>query len=255
MPVRAESYDDVPKPVFTQTRDIAVQVHAYLRKLIVDDVLSAGRTLNQANLAAHLGVSRIPMREAFRMLQQEGLIDVELNQRATIRAFSPSELDSLYGTRIALEALAVRMTAGHVDDDGVAAGERMLDGMRAALADGDVDAWIEHHRAFHQLVTSEASDPITQIMHSLAERTERYVRFVQHMHPGLQKEVEQEHRAILLASHEGDAALAGALMAEHLSHTARHVVDDLGWKRPNGAIYHSYVMATGRKRPRRRFAD
>src|SRR5439155_1193638 len=70
-----------------------------------------GSALLQAEMARRLGVSRTPMREAFRLLQEEGLIDAKPDQRARVRAVDPEDLDGVYGARIMLESLAVTATA------------------------------------------------------------------------------------------------------------------------------------------------
>ncbi|NWL10394.1 GntR family transcriptional regulator [Paenarthrobacter ureafaciens] len=238
MSVRAETaYEDLVVPKFTKTRDLSVQVHAFLRHLIIDEVLKPGSTLNQANLARKLAVSRIPMREAFRMLQQEGLIDVQKDQRATIRSLSASELDNLYGTRIVLESLAVRVTAGRLTDAEVQQGRRLLEEMNEALTRADVDTWVEAHRLFHATCTARAEDPLSQLIQSLSERTERYVRFAQAAHPDAFSMAQAEHEAILDALISGEREKAGELMGEHLSHTASRVLPDLD-ENSEGTTFH-----------------
>ncbi len=73
--------------------------------MILDGMFSPGSMLSQVKLAESLGVSRIPLREALRMLQREGLVEAEHNQRARVPSFEPSVVDSLDVTR---------NTSGHV---------------------------------------------------------------------------------------------------------------------------------------------
>ncbi|MBF4571851.1 GntR family transcriptional regulator [Herbiconiux sp. VKM Ac-1786] len=247
MPVRTdEGYEKLSIPTFTKTRDTSDQIHAYLRHLIIDEVLPAGSELNQAELARRMGVSRIPMREAFRMLQQEGLIDVQLNQRAVIRELDAHEVDDLYGTRIALESLGVRITSGHLTEAEDASASTLLQLMRDSVASGDMAAWVAAHRRFHSVCTIRAGEPLARLILSYSERTERYLRFAQLAHPGAFGSAELEHQAILDALRSGDAARGGALMAEHLSHTARIVLADLGSTDEAGStITEALAMSTG----------
>ncbi len=78
----------------------AAALHRRLRKLILDGSYPPGTLLSQVEVAEALGVSRTPLREALRMLQEEGLIEAERNQRARIPSFDPQVLDALYASRI-----------------------------------------------------------------------------------------------------------------------------------------------------------
>src|SRR5437868_5286132 len=83
-------------------RRLSVDVHEQLRDLIVQGELAPGIVLSQAELARQFGVSRGPVREAFRRLQEQGLITAEPDQRPRVTGFDPVGLDSLYGARITL---------------------------------------------------------------------------------------------------------------------------------------------------------
>src|ERR1700712_2838608 len=117
MTVELSFVDDLPAPVILDARRVSLDGHQHLRRLIIDNVLPAGTVLLQAQLARTFGVSRTPMREAFRMLQAEGLIDAETTPRARVRDLDPQELDQLYSVRIALESLGTRITAGRLTAD------------------------------------------------------------------------------------------------------------------------------------------
>src|ERR1700745_1309753 len=85
-------------------------VHAPLRAAILRGELPAGQTTSQVSLARDLDVGRTPLREALRMLQREGLVVSEPNRRVRIAALSATDAEELYVMRIALEAVAVRIT-------------------------------------------------------------------------------------------------------------------------------------------------
>src|SRR5580700_8405381 len=93
-----------------QTWENAEAVHDELRAAILRNELPAGMILNQVHVAERLGVSRTPLREAFRMLQREGLIEGESNKRMRVAGFSLDGLEDLYAMRILLEGLAIRLT-------------------------------------------------------------------------------------------------------------------------------------------------
>jgi DNA-binding GntR family transcriptional regulator len=85
-------------------------VHDRLRTAILRGEFDPTVPLSQVKLAARLGVSRTPLREALRMLQREGLIDSEPNRRVRVAELSLADLEQLYAARVLIEALAVRMT-------------------------------------------------------------------------------------------------------------------------------------------------
>lgn len=228
MPVRVDAaLDDLVIPTIDNPREISSQLHVHLRRLINDGAIAPGTELNQADLARRFNVSRIPMREAFRMLQQEGLIDVQLNQRAVVRALDAVEVDQLYGVRISLEALGARITAGRLTDTEVAEARGCLRRMAKTKRATDMTEWVTAHRRFHTLCTARAGAPLARIILSYSERTERYVRFGQQAHADAFAVAEAEHEQILAALVAGESETAGALMARHLAHTATTVLTDL----------------------------
>ena len=109
---------------------LALTVHQELRQLILDGSVEPGTTLNQAELARDFGVSRTPMREAFRMLQEEGLIQAEPDRRAVVVGLDLADLDAMYGARLMLEALAVSRTVPVISPEELEALEDALTRMR-----------------------------------------------------------------------------------------------------------------------------
>jgi biotin operon repressor len=101
---------DVEPLEITDRRQSRLAVHARLRQLILDGTLPPGTILSQVQLSRALGVSRTPLREALRMLQEEGLIDAEPNRRPRIKGFDSSDLESVYSIRILLETFAAELT-------------------------------------------------------------------------------------------------------------------------------------------------
>src|SRR5438552_10591668 len=91
-------------------RIVIAQVHAYLRRRILDGTILPGTTLSQVQLAQQLGVSRTPLREALRLLQEERLVVAEHNRRVRVAGINLGELEALYASRIMLEPLALALS-------------------------------------------------------------------------------------------------------------------------------------------------
>ena len=207
-------------------RRIGVEVHAHLRELIISGVLTPGTPLKQAELARAFAVSRAPLREAFRMLQEEGLVSAEPNQRSRVLGFDPEELEQLYAARIVLESLGVRLTAGKLtaeENRDAAAALREMD--RAHRAE-DMVSWSTAHHRFHRVLAVRCGARVLRTIASYAEQSDRYVRAYQSRHRDHFPQRHREHAAILAAVQDGDRNTAGRLMAEHLAGTAFRVLGD-----------------------------
>lgn len=208
-------------------RRLALDVHGRLRAMILSGELPPGSVLLQAEMARKLGVSRTPMREAFRLLQEEGLIDARPDQRARVRAVDPEDLDAVYGARIMLETLAVSMTAKSLTDDEV---QRMSDALKRMneLAGGDrPDEWQAAHRDFHRIATRAVGPQLQRMLASLGEHSERYVRLAQLGAPGSWGRAHTDHEALLEALRLGDPTEAARSIARHLARTALSVLADV----------------------------
>src|SRR5712691_12463113 len=142
---------DIRKVHLPKAREAIPHVHTYLRECILDGTLTPGTKLSQVTLSEQLGISRTPLREVLRMLQEEGLVEIEPNQRTRVAGVDPQELDDIYASRILLETLALSMTIGHFGAKARAEAKRMLTAMRRAAKTGDFDAWFAAHTDYHRV--------------------------------------------------------------------------------------------------------
>lgn len=203
-----------------------------LRSLILDGVFPPGAMLSQVKLAESLGVSRIPLREALRMLQQEGLVEAEHNQRARVPSFEPATVDALYASRIPLEALAIRLTVPRIAQADAHALTHALTELDEAAAHKDLDAWEEPHRRFHRLLVTHAEVSIRQRIAGYADQCEYYrrlyYRLVSMQQPTRPADViAAEHRSIANACLQGQADRAAYLLTRHYARTALTVLGQM----------------------------
>src|SRR5437868_2704665 len=139
---------DIRKVDLPEARQAIPALHAYLRECVLDGTLTPGTKLSQVALADQLGVSRTPLREVLRMLQEEGLVEIEPNQRTRVAGLDPQELDEVYASRILLETLALSMTLEGFTTGDQRQAKRMLTAMRKAARTGDFAAWFDSHAQF-----------------------------------------------------------------------------------------------------------
>ncbi len=200
-------------------------VHARLRTLILDGVFPPGSMLSQVKLAEMLGVGRLPLREALRMLQEEGLVEAEHNQRARIPIFDPQVLDALYATRLPLEAVGISLTVMQLQHRDLEVLEQTLDSMDEAGEHNDGIAMVDLHRKYHRLLVQHAGTQLCSTIAGYADRSEYYRRMgfrqIYESDPiKLRETAGTEHRAIFEAYRERNADEAARRLVLHLARTA-----------------------------------
>jgi DNA-binding GntR family transcriptional regulator len=221
-------------------------LQAHLRQLILEGQLAPGSVISQVELASALGVSRTPLREAMRMLQEEGLIEAEPNRRARVTRFDPRELDVVYGCRIMLETLAVVLSANVVDDTVMEALEVQLAAMReVAAAGGATLDWQRQHRAFHALLVGGAPDQLVRTIGAYGDRAERYWLMLTRAEPAVHSMRDAEHAAILEAFRERDGAEAARRLARHLARTALMLLAQLAPEHEPTAVRTALQLTSG----------
>jgi DNA-binding GntR family transcriptional regulator len=215
-------------------RDAVTHAHTRLRGLIVRGAIAPGSELSQVELARRVGVSTTPLREALRRLEAEGLIDTRHNRRPRVRPFQIEELDSIYGARILLECLALRLTVPTMTD-------AQLEGLRetvVTMADanrggGATPAWEDAHLAFHQRLVAGAAPALLAEIDNLMARGDRYIRLgIRGDTPSVLATVDAEHAAIEEACRRRDALAAASLLGAHLAHSARTIGSYIAPGRP-----------------------
>jgi DNA-binding GntR family transcriptional regulator len=220
-------------------------LHTYLRESILDGRLKPGTKLSQVALAEQLGVSRTPLREVLRRLQQEGLVEIQPNQRTRVAAFDAAELDVQHALRILGETLALSMTVTTFSRDQYAEGTRLLGAMRDARAAADADAWFAEHAAFHRLVTGGAPESLRRQLQAMADRTMQQRTAAWHDMPTpMQEELDRQHTGILEAVWRGQESAAIARLARHLAGSATRALAAQSAGYQATAIAHAERLAT-----------
>lgn len=195
------------QPLYTSKTEL---VTGMLRELIVTGELDAGTPLRQRDLAARLGVSATPVREALRRLESEGLVHNDLHRGATVAESALGATEENYLIRAALESLAAQLAAERVTEPQLAEIERINDRI-GALADED-SGYAELNRDFHFAIYQAAGSPVlVSIMRMLWEAMPEGPKVVRSHH-----ESALEHRRIIEALRCGDGMRAGELTRGHI---------------------------------------
>jgi DNA-binding GntR family transcriptional regulator len=137
------------------------QIKDLLLQRIASGELKPGERLVETRIAAELGTSQAPVREALRDLELLRLVESQPFKGARVRAFGNEELVEVYPVRAVLEELAAKEATKRLAGD-VSLLEAEVDAMRAAARRGDVNALVGHDIAFHRLVVQAAGNPILE---------------------------------------------------------------------------------------------
>lgn len=199
-------------------------VAAVLREAISNGLLRANQPLPQDEIAQQLRVSHIPVREALRQLQSEGLVTYQANRGAQVSALNPDEIREIYEIRAILETAAIRRAVPLLTDSELEHAGQILDAAEAAT---DGAAWGSHDVDFHQLIYALDGRPrLQELIEGLLRRVDRYW-----LTYGLmlthRAEFEREHRALLAALAARDADGAATLLGKHLAGAAELLVTEM----------------------------
>lgn len=192
---------------------IATRISRTLAERIVSGAIAPGERLRQDHLADEFGASHVPVREAFRRLEAQGLVVSEPRRGVRVAGFSLAEVNEVAQMRAALEVLALRHAAPHLTTAILDAAEEAT---RAGDKASDVQAWEEANRAFHRLILTPCAMP--RLLKSVDDLQMASSRF---LFSGWRAEWEaptdRDHRAILDALRAGQLETAAAVLSRHVS--------------------------------------
>ncbi|MDI4663476.1 GntR family transcriptional regulator [Xanthobacter autotrophicus] len=191
---------------------IATRIARILAERIITGALAAGEKLRQDHIAEEFGASHVPVREAFRRLEAQGLAVSTPRRGVRVTAFDRAEIREVVEMRGALEALALRHAAPHLTAAALKDADEAAD--RADRCT-DTRAWEEANRHFHRLILSPCGMPrLLATIDDLHAASARYLFATSA--PAFVPRVDREHRAILAALRKGDTETAVATLARHV---------------------------------------
>lgn len=189
-----------------------------LRRSILTRRRVPGERLVEDKLSTELGVSRVPIREALRVLAHEGLVEVQPRRGASVANVSPEVARDLVEVRATLEGLNARLAARHHEADIVAQLTAVLEQGNDAARARNVDDLVRLNGEFHDKLAEAGRNTILwDIMRTLRERTSLVFAIATERRAELDWD---EHSRILAAVIEGDEELAAMLAARHVHRAA-----------------------------------
>ncbi|RJF96562.1 phosphonate utilization associated transcriptional regulator [Noviherbaspirillum cavernae] len=205
------------KPIaFLQQHSLPDLVQMEIERRILSGELTAGSKLNEALFAELLGVSRGPVREAFRALEASGLVKQEKNQGVFVRQISVEEADEIYEVRASLDELVGRKLAQQITEEQLAQLRDMLARMDQHVDNKNVDAYAKLNLEFHDtLVQMAGNRKLLDTYRRLVNELNLFRRTALGQKGSLPIST-REHHDIVDTIASRDATAAGEMMRAHV---------------------------------------
>lgn len=195
-----------------------------LRDRIVQGELAPGSRLNERVLAAQLGISRTPLREAFKLLAAEGLVELLPNRGAVVAPIDAARIRETLAVMGALEALVGELACAQASEASIAEIQALHYEMRAAHARRDLAAYFRHNQAIHLKLAEAAGNTVLAQTYRQLNANVRRVRYMANLAPERWDAAVREHDAILAALSARDGERLKALLSDHLAQKTASVL-------------------------------
>ncbi len=213
--------NDLAANVLQQQRSTPDLIADALREAIVGGIFQEGQSLRQDEIATQFGVSRIPVREALRQLEAEGLVTLHLNRGAMVSALSPAEAQEIFEIRSALEVKAIQLAIPKLTPSDLEKASEIL-----AQTDQVTDAGMlaKLNWEFHATLYTTAERPrLLTIIKTLHLNVDRYVRLQMSQMDYLERS-QKEHYQLLEACQQHDTKAAVRLLKRHIDTAGEQLV-------------------------------
>lgn len=206
-----------------QSANLAESVYYQIRRQILNGKFTPGQSLTELEISKELGVSRTPVREAFKHLESEGLIEMRPNRGALVVGIGSSDIEDIYEIRSLLEGRAAQKAAEAAGEKALEKLSEIVDLTEFYISRNDFDRVTamddRFHRKIYELTGSRILQRILTELHAYAENIrERSIR-----EPGRALAMLQEHRGIVEAMKMHDSHLASERMISHVLNSAANM--------------------------------
>lgn len=198
-----------------------------LRDLIVQGSLKPGSRMNERLLCQHLGVSRTPLREALKLLANEGLVRLLPNRGAIVAPIDPEQLSQALVVLGALEGLAGELVCQHGTDRSIADIRALHYEMLAMHARNDRVGYFRYNQAIHLAIVEASGNAVLAHTYRQLNANVKRARYMANLSNQRWDAAVAEHEAILAALVTRDAPRLKGLLAEHLAHKLAGVLGAL----------------------------
>ncbi|MEM7725274.1 MAG: GntR family transcriptional regulator [Cyanobacteria bacterium P01_A01_bin.45] len=192
-----------------------------LREAIIQGIFSEKKSLRQDEIAKQFGVSRIPVREALRQLEVEGLVKFYPNRGAIVCSLSPGEVKEIGEIRIALETTAMKLAIPNLSEFDLEKAQSILD---KTFDEKDITKLGALNWEFHATLYIPANRPrLLRMIKNLHMSVERYVR-LQMSKMNYSERSHKEHSQLLESCRDKNSSIALRLLKKHINTASKDLV-------------------------------
>lgn len=196
----------------------------FLRRAIIDGTLDAGAPIRQDDIARQFNVSKIPVREALKKLEAEGLVKFQRNKGAVVTSLSEPEIVQIFEVRAVLEASALSFSLPLMSQETLNKAENYCD---LFAQEADVSLWSALNWKFHSCLYEDAKRPyLVNMIRSVNDQLERYLRIQLTLSHG-KEQADMEHRALLDLCKKGDVDGAAQYLSKHIMSACNSLIHHL----------------------------
>ncbi len=207
--------------VLQQQRSTPDLIADALREAIIQGIFKEEQSLRQDEIAKQFGVSRIPVREALRQLEAEGLVKFYNNRGAVVSGLSPREAQEICEIRIALESMAIKLAIPNLQEVDLEKAQSILN---ATVTETDIALLGKLNWEFHSTLYAPAQRMrLLNMINNLHLSIERYVR-LQMVKMNYLERSHKEHHLLLDACRNRDTSTAVRLLKRHINTAAKELV-------------------------------
>ena len=182
------------------SEDIADSIKA----AIIKGKFKPGEKISEGDLAESMGISRTPLREAFRKLENEGFIEIIPRKGAVVTGISLREVNDLYEIKSTLEGLAARLASANMKDKDIKKLEKINDELKDHIDRNDLEAFYRAHTKFHEVFVKLSEN--RRLIRMISNLNDHFKRFgiVSMTLPGQYESAIKQHEGIIRAFKSGD---------------------------------------------------
>lgn len=217
-----------------RTDALAERVANDIRDMVIRGVMRPGERIVERRLCVVLGVSRTPMREALKLLRQDGLVEINRNRGARVAPYGAEDATQLFEVIAALEGMAAAAFTRRADPVALAQLEALHQRMLALRLEQRLDDYFDVNSAIHDLIVAAANNAVLSESHRRLMLRARRGRYMAIMDSARWDHAVREHEALVAAIRAGSAVAAETIWREHLLNTGRAVAGVLADLMPNG---------------------
>jgi len=200
---------------------VADRIAALLREAIADGSLAAGTALRQDDLALRFGFSRMPIRDALRLLEAEGVVAIHPTRGAFVARMDAAEIGEIFQVRALLEREALRLALPKLRTQDLDAAAAILDRLDV---EPDVGRWGALNREFHLALYRPCGNArLLELIEAQHRAADRYVRVLLH-NLDYRARSQHEHRKLLAACRKGAAEKGLNWLARHLGEGSEKLI-------------------------------